>query len=118
MLKETYLANLKNLPTDAIKVRVAKPSILAPSNQLLKDWKENQITWEQYETRYLIELLTNPKAIARLAYIKELAKTNDVYLFCYEKSPPCHRFILLKVLNGITDNFIDSINDSFVDIPI
>jgi len=27
MLKETYLANLRNLPSDAIRVRVARPAL-------------------------------------------------------------------------------------------
>ncbi|GAI92848.1 unnamed protein product [marine sediment metagenome] len=52
MLKETYLANLKNVPDRAIKVRVARPAILSPSKELLKDWKDGKIDWGQYETRY------------------------------------------------------------------
>ncbi len=70
MLKETYLANLKNVPAGAVKVRVARPAILSPSKELLKDWKDGKITWSEYETRYKTEILSNQKAIEAIKLIK------------------------------------------------
>lgn len=40
MLKESYVAKLKTLSKDAIKVEVGYPSIFAPSEDLLTDFNE------------------------------------------------------------------------------
>lgn len=101
MLLETYLANLKNLPARVIKVRVARPSILSPSKELLKDWKASKITWPEYEARFKAEIMARLGAVEKMREIKEVAERQDVYLFCYEKKPPCHRFILLELIAGI-----------------
>ena len=98
MLKETYLANLKNVPAEAVKIRVARPAILSPSKELLNDWKGGKITWNEYETRYKAEILSSQEAVETIKLIKELSEHKDVYLYCYEKNPPCHRFILLELI--------------------
>lgn len=98
MIKETYLANLKNIPKDAIRIRVARPSILAPSKLLLNDWKAGRITWEEYYRRYVNQIRNDHDALQMLEHIRRQARTRDVYLYCYEKKPPCHRFILLEML--------------------
>ncbi|MBA7683492.1 hypothetical protein ES703_91861 [subsurface metagenome] len=100
MLKETYLANLARIPTEAKRIMVARPSILAPSKSLLADWKTKKITWSEYEVRYKRQILSNPEAVKYMRAIKELANKVDVYLYCYEKKPPCHRFILIDLIQG------------------
>lgn len=102
MLKETYLANLATIPIEAERVRVARPSILAPSKSLLADWKAKKISWAEYERRYKRQILSNPEAVKYMRAIKELASKVDVYLYCYERQPPCHRFILIELINGLT----------------
>lgn len=94
-LKESYIANWKNLPKNSIKIRVAQPSILSPSKSLLKDWKEKIISWKEYERRFRIEMKGNKE---RLKEIGELSKKKEVYLICYEKEHPCHRFILIDLI--------------------
>ncbi|GAJ13712.1 unnamed protein product, partial [marine sediment metagenome] len=69
-----------------------------PSKELLKDWKGGKITWSEYETRYKAEIMSNEKAIEKIKLLKELSEYKDVYLYCYEKNPPCHRFILLELI--------------------
>jgi len=101
MLKETYLANLATIPIEAERVRVARPSILAPSKSLLADWKAWKITWSEYEIRYKRQILSDPEALKYMRVIKELATKVDVYLYCYEKRPPCHRFILIELINAL-----------------
>jgi uncharacterized protein YeaO (DUF488 family) len=101
MLKESYIAQWKNLPADSIKVRVARPSILSASKDLLTTYKSGRITWDAFETRFRKEIQGNPTAVAELYRLKELSKTNDVYLICYEKTPPCHRFILMDLINEL-----------------
>lgn len=97
-LLEGYIAKWNKYPTDEVKIRVARPSPLSPSKNLLKDYKEGKITWPQYTTRFINEILSNPRALMKLDEIKELIKNQDVRLLCYEKNPPCHRFILLDMI--------------------
>lgn len=101
MLLEGYLANLKKYPKDEIKIYVTRTagSILAPSWELLNDFKSGKIDWVRYERRYINEM-ANPKAIRTMLKIKSLSEKTNVRLICYEKNPPCHRFILLRMILG------------------
>lgn len=101
VLKEGYIGNWKSYPKDEIKIRVARPSVLAPSKELLRDWKEGKISWAEYERRFRAEIMSNPKAMEKLRDIKRLAEKKDVRLMCYEKNPPCHRFILMEMIKEI-----------------
>ena len=101
MLKEGYIGKWKDYPKDEVKVRVARPSVLAPSLKLLKDWKEGKIDWDEYDQRFRKEILSNPKAVAKLIEIEKLAKEKDIRLICYEKNPPCHRFILMDLIKSL-----------------
>lgn len=98
-MKEGYIAKWKEYPKDEVKIRVARPSVLAPSKELLRDWKEGKIDWGGYEKRFRKEILDNPRAMAKLREIKKLAEERDVRLICYEKNPPCHRFILIDLIS-------------------
>jgi len=53
MLKEGYIGRWKKYPKHEVKIRVARPSVLVPSNELLKDFKEGRI--EEYFRRVLAE---------------------------------------------------------------
>jgi hypothetical protein len=33
-----------------------------------------------------------------MATMKAVSDKKDIYLVCYERDPPCHRFILLAVI--------------------
>ena len=103
MILEGYIANWKNYPKDEVKVRVARPSVLSPSVELLKDWKDGKITWNQYEKRFRSEICSNEKAMEKLREIKRTSMKNNVRLICYEKKPPCHRFILMKMISDLPD---------------
>ncbi len=107
MIKETYLAALRYGKKDpfatyimvARKVNPSNP--LVPSAQLLADWKGGSITWDQYIARYKAEI-DNETTQKYLRELKELSKTKDIYLVCYEKNPPCHRFILKQILDEMS----------------
>jgi len=118
MLREGYIAKWRKYPKDEVKIRVARPSVLAPSKKLLGDFKAaeregkesglkkleaRKLAWDKadYERRFRAEILSNPKALAKLKEIKELAKEKDVRLICYERKPPCHRFILMDLINSL-----------------
>lgn len=101
MIKESYISMWNKLPTNAVKVRVARPSILSASEGLLHDYKEGRISWKKFEERFRKEILSNQRAVAELKRLKELSEEKDVYLICYEKNYPCHRFILMDLIREI-----------------
>ena len=101
MIKEGYIANWHKYPKNEIKIRVARPSILAPSKKLWNDYKQGKITWYVFENCFLEEILNNPKALLKLREIAEISKTQDVRLMCYEKSYPCHRFLLMDIIEAL-----------------
>jgi|GEM_PF-2142029 len=118
MLKESYAAQLKTLPTDAIKIAVGYPSIFSPSDTLLKQFNEIKSTlmkkgmaepearkraWEQtdFEKRYRKEITSKPDVMNKLKEIKMLAERNDVFLYCYCGKKPCHRFLLMDLIQHL-----------------
>ena len=70
---------------------------LAPSKELLQDWKKNKISWQEYEQRYSKEMESNQQFIGELA---NLAETSTITLLCFEKedNPHCHRHLLKQMI--------------------
>lgn len=118
MLKETYVAKLKSLPKDAIKIAVGYPSVFSPSETLLREFNEIKTqlmkkgmveldarnrAWQQtnFEVQYKKEIESNPDVMKKLKEIKELAEKKDVFLYCYCGKKPCHRFILIHMIKNL-----------------
>lgn len=108
MLKESYLAVMKNLPKDSEKIVVTRTagSVLSPSWDLLNDYKNGKINWDGYVERFAQEM-NNDVCIATMRKIKWIAKSKDVYLICYEKRFPCHRFLLIDMINKLDEEIKD-----------
>lgn len=72
---------------------------LAPSKELLQDWKNEKITWWEYERRYYKEMETQKQLIQELA---KLAETSTITLLCFEKedNPCCHRHLLMEMIGA------------------
>lgn len=104
MLKESYLANMRNLPENVEKIVVTRTAghVLSPSKVLLWDYKKGRITWDQYVERFKQEM-NNDVCMAAMRKIKWIAKSKDVYLICYEKSYPCHRFLLIDMITRLDE---------------
>lgn len=115
MIYTSYLANVKNLPTNMKKILVIrwKPRNtmnpekynlewwpqLAPSELLLSKYKDNSIDWHQYREMFIEESYTNVMFIDALEQIIELNKTQDICLICYEKNDlECHRSLIREIL--------------------
>jgi len=118
MLKESYVAKLKTLPKDAIKIAVGYPSVFSPSETLLREFNEiksnfmkkgmaepdaRKRAWQQtdFEKRYRKEVESKPDVIDKLKEIKELAEKKDVFLYCYCGRYPCHRLILIDMIEHL-----------------
>jgi len=118
MLKESYVAKLKTLPKDSVKIEVGYPSVFSPSETLLKEFNEiksklmkkgmtetdaRKRAWQQtdFEKRYRKEVESKPEVIIKLKEIKKLSEKKDVFLYCYCGSYLCHRFILIDMIEKL-----------------
>jgi len=117
MLKQYCIWESDKLPQGAIKFKVARPSVLGVPQQIWLRWKNEgdyyggEYQWEDYETDYINAIWQNPKARARLKLIATTAnrqRKRDVYLGCYCRGMPCHRFTLLAFLEQVYKCRVDS----------
>jgi uncharacterized protein YeaO (DUF488 family) len=66
----------------------------APSRALLREFKHEGLTWEDYVLRYLGEM-TAPEAMTTIARLAKLAKSKTITLMCIcEDEQRCHRSLL------------------------
>ena len=70
---------------------------VSPSKDLLLDWKNKRISWEEYRQRYHEEMQNQQNKIQDLA---NRAKHSTITLLCFEKEndPHCHRHLLKKLI--------------------
>jgi len=72
---------------------------LAPSIELLNDWKNKKINWREYKERYLEEIKNKKEVIKEVLNIIQEKKI--VTLLCCEKDDKfCHRRLLKEYLEG------------------
>lgn len=80
---------------ELINISYTHDLTLAPSKDILSDYKKKIITWDEYEKRY-IELLNSRK----IRETFELANNETICFLCSEHDPQhCHRRILAEYLN-------------------
>lgn len=115
MIETGYFAKIKNYPeTDTlICVSYKYPWFVkrgtmqhlprvAPEPKLLYEWKNKEISWEDYTRVYKTFLEYDFGALSEMKYLVELSKQGKtVRLLCWEKNPPCHRFILQDMILGV-----------------
>lgn len=116
VIVEGYFGNLKNYPETDWFICVSRKwpwfvkknkmdhfLSLAPSQELLDDYKTGMLDWEVYEKRFREEITSSSQAEENLAWIETLdGHEETVRLLCWEKNPPCHRFILLDILSAFS----------------
>ena len=83
---------------------------LAPSKELLQDWKNNNITWQEYKLRYFKEMENEQQCMQILA---DLAASCTITLLCFEKegNPHCHRHLLKNLLKNLITRDIKCIHE-------
>ena len=115
--KGTHISIARNIP-ESLASKLEIMTEFAPSFKLLKEYKNGQINWQQYEKQYLSEqekhLKESPKNFQNLL---ERATMEDIILYCYEKyvgpNTKCHRLSLYQLLRDLSKksnidvNFID-----------
>jgi len=70
---------------------------VAPSVELLRDWKTDHISWAEYERRYHQEMSQQWEKISELA---KMATCKTITLLCFERedNPHCHRHLLKRLI--------------------
>ena len=100
----TNTKNISNLPEQCVKLLITRKMLknmdginwvlsLAPSKKLFWDYKNDIISWEQYEKRYKNELKDNYKTLLKIKTFVD----NDVNiaLICYcDDYNYCHRRLI------------------------
>ena len=70
---------------------------LAPSIELLTEYKKGKMNWEDYEKRYLDEIKDEDAAIQKII---DLGKDKNVTLLCWEFDDKfCHRRLVINEIN-------------------
>ncbi len=71
---------------------------LAPSRELLKQYKEGEITWKKFENKFVKEM-NGDESIEKLQMLSTKAKKKPITLLCYEKNDhECHRHLVQDML--------------------
>lgn len=74
---------------------------LGPPPEHLHALDRGRMPWSAFAAAYVGYLRTNAKAREALAQLRSLeGSSGKVTLLCHEPAPPCHRFLLLDVLDG------------------
>ena len=70
---------------------------VAPSVELLHDWKKGSISWSEYKKRYHREMSQQQDKINELA---KKAGDKTITLLCFERgeNPHCHRYLLKDLI--------------------
>jgi len=70
--------------------------IFSPSAKLLGDYYKRDLSWEQFEQRYL-EYLRQPKIKIKVQELAQKSLDSLITLLCIEQSPEyCHRRLLAE----------------------
>jgi uncharacterized protein YeaO (DUF488 family) len=99
-LIEGYIGKWNEYPEDEVKIRVARPSLLSPSKELLDRYKKDNLSWDEYRQQFILQVTGDSQAVEQLHKIQEQSQKENIRLICYEKNPEhCHRSILLELIN-------------------
>jgi uncharacterized protein YeaO (DUF488 family) len=78
---------------------------LGPPDSLVGPYLRKEITWEEYELRYLTHL-RGTKVRGVLRSVMSMAKHADITLMCVEETPEyCHRRLLAEECQRIDPNY-------------
>lgn len=137
MIYTTYLAKLKDIPSEAVKIFIArnakKPIIetlkkydciwfrdFGPSQELHQKYTDKEIPWIIFQAKYILEQdqqkLINPLWNKYIESVKKASEDGkDVYFICYERDwIKCHRTPFRELVTAITN--VESMEADFSEI--
>lgn len=98
----TKKRDLKYFLRTILNIDYVHKAELAPTNEILKAYQKKEITWEEYEIKYLH--LISERGVENLLLAEEI---NDSCLLCSEHKPDnCHRRLLAEYLKSKWGNLI------------
>ena len=68
---------------------------------LLEDWNNDRMRWKEYVERYFLQLYHDQRAGSLLDEIISISMERDVWLVGFEKEYPCHRFLLMQIIEKV-----------------
>ena len=110
MIYTSYFAKVNKLPDNIVPISIsAKPprgykglqyKKLAPTYQILMDWKETGDT-ETYIEEYDDNVLSNFKPVKIVTELIQMSEGKDIALICFEKPDDfCHRHLVAEWLTN------------------
>jgi uncharacterized protein YeaO (DUF488 family) len=85
----------RGVPKSAVDEYTTKT---APSRALLREFKHEGLSWEDYVPRYLEEM-AHPTAMTEIDRFAKLAKSKTITLMCVcEDERRCHRSLLMNLI--------------------
>lgn len=98
---------IRNISNSRVIGRFQDSSIhfkeLAPSNELFREKRDGYISLQEFQRRYILELLDNvsfSKIVERFNQLYEISGASGVIIFGYGSNDEvCHRSVLAEVLN-------------------
>ena len=114
MIYTSYISNLKNIPDNYYKLIITRynkinpknfnncfhAAVLSPNEQLLKEFKNGEISYQEFYDRFLKQVYNDNFAKDVIKKILDYDRKDlNVVLLCYEKDlKDCHRCIVGKIL--------------------
>ena len=72
---------------------------LSPSAGLLRAYRAEQKTWDEFVSDFRAELDASPAGQAALGELRRASKKGTVTLLCYERAGnPCHRTVVAELI--------------------
>lgn len=85
----------RGVPKSAVDEYTTK---VAPSRELLREFKHEGLTWEEYAPRYFEEM-KQPEAATEIERLAKLAKSEPITLMCTcEDQQRCHSSLLKELI--------------------
>lgn len=112
ILYTSYFANIKKGKGLKISISLTNPKWfdikdidywfrdLAPTKELLYDYKYKGISWKEYTDRYLLHL-KSMKCRMAIKELEYLLKQGNITIYCHEKFDNCHRHILAQLFKEL-----------------
>ena len=73
---------------------------LAPSRELLFQYKEGRITWSEFKITFLSEVRDNKDSLDAIHALNDYARSEKITLLCYERAGnPCHRHLVRDIID-------------------
>lgn len=95
---------------------------LAPSAELLKKYKNEEINWNEFKINLLSELRENIDSIEAIHALQTRSNMQNITFLCYEKDGcPCHRHMVKDLVEEpmlLNSNFVPENADDHKIIPV